>query len=601
MTQTPAAIRTVTPGNSGQSRAARRLSKPGRPRFPMFRVVWHQHGVALALVLMLFAIAAAALAYSEPRLRKIAGGVGPGYWNASLLQSSYGPRYPDLAIQAIPLLIALFVGVRLASREMENGTAAFAWTQGYSKTRWLLGKLAAAAAVLVPAAIALGLVFGWWYRVYVPAIGYFSMHAFALYAPALAGWTLAGLTLGMAAGAVTRREGRGIWLTIVGWILLHRTVTLGSPRTPAGVFWPLQLAQLAILVTASALFTGVTIWLVRGTPAVPGMPQLLRSVPWPRQQAPERLARKLAVGRPRLAIARAAWRQHRTGLLVALGVLGGFAIILLVTGLHIHAEPARLRPRFASFTGVYEPGAPTNGNLFPPLLLPFLIGAFLGATLTAQEFERRTATFAWAQGITRARWMTGKLIAVGLVLAPAAIAVGIVFQWWDQPYIAARIADPAFALYAPVFAGWMLVNFTTAAFLGAVTRSRSAAAVICLLCTLFTAGWNAVYLRPRYFPPAIAVNGPAPAGSVFLNWYVGTPDGRPLTGAAARRAWRALDNTSGWTNVERALGRFHAASIQAYQPVSRFWPFQTIETAGLLTIALLFGAATVWIVRRSDA
>ena len=32
-------------------------------------------------------------------------------------------------------------------------------------------------------------------QVYIPATGYFAMHAFALYAPSLAGWMLAGLTL----------------------------------------------------------------------------------------------------------------------------------------------------------------------------------------------------------------------------------------------------------------------------------------------------------------------------------------------------------------------------------------------------------------------
>jgi ABC-type transport system involved in multi-copper enzyme maturation permease subunit len=252
-------------------------AKPGRRRFLLFRVVWQQHGVGLALILVLFAIAAAALAYSEPRLRQAARSLGPGLWNTSLFQTSFGPRYPDLAMQAIPLLTALLVGVRLVSREKGEGTAEGTRTQGYGSARWLLGRLAAAAVVLVPAAVGLGLVFGWWYRVYVPAAGYFRMNAFALYPPALAGWTLAGLTLGMAAGAVTRREGRAKLLAIAGWIVLHATVTFGAAGTPASEFCPLQLAQLAILVTVSAVFTGAAIWRLRGAPAVPGAPHLLRT------------------------------------------------------------------------------------------------------------------------------------------------------------------------------------------------------------------------------------------------------------------------------------------------------------------------------------
>jgi ABC-type transport system involved in multi-copper enzyme maturation permease subunit len=596
MTQAPAAIDDVT---LGQSRVARLLSKPGRPRFPMLRVVWQQHGVALTLILMLFAIAGAALAYTEPFLRHVADEKGPRFWIASLLQNAYGPHYPNLAMQAGPLLIAMFVGVRLVSQELENGTAAFAWTQGYSSARWLLGKLAAAAAVLVPAAVALGLVFGWWYRAYVPFIGYFSMNAFALYAPALAGWTLTGLTLGMAAAAVTRREGRGMLLTIAGWILLHRAVTVGSPGMPASEFWPLQLAQFAILASVSALLTGFTVWLLRGAPAVPGMPRLLRRMPW--QMGRDRLAGKLAE-RPRLAIAWVAWRQHRTSLILAVAVLGVYAIILLVTGLHFHSEPARARLSFGIVPGgLYTPGS-TVGILVLPALLPFLIGAFAGAALTALDLERHTATFAWTQGITRARWVTSKLITAGLVLVIPAIGAGLLFQWWNQPFIAARLTEPAFDLYAPVFAGWMLVNFGAAALFGALVRSLAGAVISCLACTLFTAGCNATYLQFRYLPPAIAVNRPASGDSVLVSWYEGKPDGQPLTGQAAQRAEQVLGNTrGGWAKLAHALGRLHAASIQTYQPAGRFWPFQTIETAGLLTIALLLGAATVWIVHRRSA
>jgi hypothetical protein len=573
---------------------------PGRPRFPMFRVVWQQHGVALAVILMLFAIAAAALAYSEPRLRQLTHSWGPRFWIVYDFRNSYSAHYPDLAMQAIPLLIAMFIGVRLVSRELESGTAAFAWTQGYSSSRWLLGKLAAAAAVLVPAAAAFGLVFGWWFRVYVPEVGYFTMNAFALYAPALAGWTLAGLTLGMAAGALTRREGRGMVLTIAGWILLHRAVTLGSAGMPASDFWPIQGAQFVILVSVSALLTGVTVWLLRGAaPAVPGMPRLLRNMPW--QLGRDRLAGQLA-SQPRLAFVRPAWRRHRTSLLLAVGMLGLYAIILLVTGLHFHSEPARLRLSFGIVPGGLYPAGPAINVLLLPALLPFVIGAFAGAALTAPEFERHTATFAWTQGITRARWVTITMITAGLVLVIPAIGAGLIFQWWNEPFISARLTDPAFDLYAPVFAGWMLVNLAAAALAGALLRSLAGAVISCLACTLFTAGWNATYMRFRYLPPAIAVNKPASADSVLVNWYAGKPDGQPLTGQVARRAEQVLGNTrGGWSHIARALGRLHAASIQTYQPAGRFWPLQTIEATGLIVMALLLGAATVWIVQRRTA
>jgi hypothetical protein len=104
----------------------------------MLRVLWRQHGAALTVLLSLLAIAAGALIISGPRLREVASQLSAREWRDVIL-IGYGPRYPDLAMQAIPLLIALFLGVQLASRETETGTAAFAWTQGYSKNRWLIG------------------------------------------------------------------------------------------------------------------------------------------------------------------------------------------------------------------------------------------------------------------------------------------------------------------------------------------------------------------------------------------------------------------------------------------------------------------------------
>lgn len=543
-------------------RIASRLTGPRGRRLPMLRLVWRQHWVALSVLLTLSAVAVVALVLSGIYYR----GFGVHVWRTWAWQA-YGPKYPDLAMQAIPLMAALFVGVQLIARELDDGTAGFAWTQGYGKARWVLGKLAASAGVLVPAAGVLGLVFGWWYQLYVPAIGYFTMHAFALYAPALAGWTIAGLTLGMAAAALTQREGRAMWLTLAGWIVLHHFAIVGSPRTPPREFWPLQFAQLAILLAVSGLLTWGTIVLIQGAPAIPGMPRLLRALPRRFATDAHVLARQLA-SRRLMAMPRAAWRQHRAGLLVALGLLGIYVAALVITGLHIHAEPARLRPMYANLTGPYSPGGSTDASYLLPLLLPFLIGAFVGGSLTGPDLGQGTVRFAWAQGVTRTRWAAGKLAAVGFVLVAAAIAAGFVFQWWDQPYLGQRLADPWFGLYAPVYAGWMAVTLTVAAFLGALTRSRTGAAVICLIGTFIAAFANAQLLRNHYLPTAVAINRPAPPGSLLVDDYIN--GGPKLPNAIAYRAFLNFDSTVGWTGIERALRRYHATNVLIYQPASQF-------------------------------
>jgi hypothetical protein len=530
----------------------------------MLWLVCRQHSIALFVLVAFSAIAIGALIVSEGALTHILAQAPYGSWWREMGWTFYSPQYPDLAMQAIPLIAAMFVGVQLIARDLEDGTAAFAWTQGYGKARWVLAKLAAAAAVLVPMAVGLGLIFGWWHRLYVPATGYFTLHAFALYAPALAGWTIAGLTLGMAAAALTGREARAMWVTLASWIVLHHFAIVGSPRTPPGDFWRLQFAQLGILLGVSGLLTAGTIAAIQGAPAIPGMPRLLRAVPRRAGADVQVLARQL--GRRRsMAATRAAWRQHRTGLLVALCVLAIYAATLVITGMKIHAEPPRLRPQYATLTGVNALVGPADASYLQALLLPFLIGAFVGGSLTGPDLDRGIVGFAWAQGVSRARWAAGQLVAAGAVLVTAAVAAGLVFQWWVEPYDAQRLADPWFALYAPVYAGWMAVALTGAPCLGVLTRSRTAAAILCLIGTLVAAGGNA-WLRAHYLPTAVAINRPAPPGSLVVN-----------------------------------LNEVHGTRFLIYEPASQFWQLQAIESAGLFALALLFGASAVWLVRRKEA
>jgi hypothetical protein len=441
-------------------------------------------------------------------------------------------------------------------------------------------------------------VFGWWYRLYAPATGYFTMHAFALYAPALAGWTVLGLSLGMALAALARSGGRAMALTLAGWIVLHHYAIVGSPHSKPGQFWQLQFIQLGILLAIAGLLIAGLIVLIEGTPAVPGMPRLLRAVPARAASHEQTLARQLR-GRRIMAVPRAAWRQHRTGLLIALAALGIYGVILVITGLHIHAESAGLRPSYASLTVLYLPGQPTDGNYLLALPLPFVIGAFLGASLTGPDVERGTVRFAWAQGVTRARWTAGKIAAIGCVLVAAAIAVGLVFQWWDEPYLADRLADPWFGLYAPVYAGWMAVTLTAAAMVGALARTRTFAAVACLVAALVAAAANAAFLRDRYLPTAVAINRPAPAGSLLVNYYVRHAGALPS--AIYGRILQNFDKPAAWSGITADLTRHRVTAVLVYHPASQFWQLQAIEAAGLFGLALLFGAAAVWVVRRQES
>ena len=49
----------------------------------------------------------------------------------------------------------------------------------------------------------------------------------------------------------------------------------------------------------------------------------------------------------------------------------------------------------------------------------------------------------------------------------------------------------------------------------------------------------------------------------------------------------------------RALARLQAI-VWVYQPASRFWALQALESAGLLVIAVAFALATIWIISRRE-
>jgi hypothetical protein len=77
--------------------------------------------------------------------------------------------------------------------------------------------------------------------------------------------------------------------------------------------------------------------------------------------------------------------------------------------------------------------------------------------------------------------------------------------------------------------------------------------------------------------------------------------GQGLPDSVAQRAFQNFDSTAGWTSIiGPALTRHHATSVLIYQPASQFWQLQAMESAGLLAIALLFGFAAVWVVRRQE-
>ena len=134
------------------------------------------------------------------------------------------------------------------------------------------------------------------------------------------------------------------------------------------------------------------------------------------------------------------WRQHRTALIGVVALTGALALCLLIVGLQLHhayaaaiachpANSAACTATVAHFNGIGN--FLTNGLLF--LVVPPLIGAFVGAPLLAREFEAGTFRYAWSQGFGRWRWTLAKLVALGVVVAVASGTLSVLASWYYRP------------------------------------------------------------------------------------------------------------------------------------------------------------------------
>ena len=185
----------------------------------MARVTWLQHRSALIALLALYVGCAIAIVIGEQ-------GTHSGYASyvangcvAHLANPSCGTIADTfagtldafsalvIALNVLPVIVGLFVGAPLLSREFESGTFRFTWTQGVGRTRFVLTTLAILAAFVAAAAVVLGLLLGTWAHPF-EVIGDESQWQSGLFATTwfmLAAWSLFALAAGVLIGAVIKR------------------------------------------------------------------------------------------------------------------------------------------------------------------------------------------------------------------------------------------------------------------------------------------------------------------------------------------------------------------------------------------------------------
>lgn len=294
------------------------------------------------------------------------------------------------------------------------------------------------------------------------------------------------------------------------------------------------------------------------------------------------------------------WRQQRTESLIAAALLALVAAILVPTGIEMVHQYSRdglshclgLAPSqvcqeaVSSFDQRFDKYTSLVGWFN---LVPGLFGVALAAPFVL-ELERGTHRLAWTQSITRRRWVISKL---GLALGSTLLAAGIltaILVWWRAPLVRldGRMDNGAFDSQGTVILGYALFALGLALAIGAVWRRAIPAVMVAyvgyFVARIFVDNWA----RQRLLTPE------------KLSWAAGRPDPPAL-----RHAWTISETLhiagrasigecvrKGATNVKQCFAMSGGHVQAVFQPASRFWELQGVETAlfGGVGLALILFA-----------
>jgi hypothetical protein len=160
------------------------------------------------------------------------------YFAGSLIRSPYNVLWllSTGVILLAPAVIGLFWGAPLIARELETGTAALAWNQSVTRTRWLAVKLTIGGLAAMALTEALSLMQTWWAAPISQAaadgasIGFaqsrFSQLNFASHGITPLGYAAFAFALGVTAGALIRRTIPAMALTLAIFAALQVAMPL---------------------------------------------------------------------------------------------------------------------------------------------------------------------------------------------------------------------------------------------------------------------------------------------------------------------------------------------------------------------------------------
>ncbi len=215
----------TTPGQPSQGKGLRPV-----PWRRMAWVTWRQHRLAVAGVAAFLGVLAVYLVIEGLPIRHAYAAVTACHPAGSAVcqnlandfnTGGYVFRAGIVAalLQVVAALIGAFAGAPVLARELETGTFKYAWTQGFGRRRWAVGKLVPLAIAVAAVAAAFSVMFSWYYQPFFAAGDQspLSSTVFDLRGVAFAAWTLTAFAIGAVTGLLIRRVVPAMAATLAAW------------------------------------------------------------------------------------------------------------------------------------------------------------------------------------------------------------------------------------------------------------------------------------------------------------------------------------------------------------------------------------------------
>jgi hypothetical protein len=238
--------------------------------------------------------------------------------------------------------------------------------------------------------------------------------------------------------------------------------------------------------------------------------------------------------------------------------------------------------------------------------VPLLMGLFWGVVAIGRELDTGTHQLVWMQSVRQRDWLRGK---ISLLLVAAALwgaAVSAIVTWWSGTLNALngnRFDPGKFDVQNLMPVAYALFGVALGLAAGALIRRVLPALAITVVAFVAARLIISTYVRP-YYETAKTLVQPVfshraiPSGS----WLISTDtllNGKSFSGPIRLPA--ECFTTSSRQISDACLARHGFSSIVKFQPASRYWTFQWIESGIFIALAAILVAVAVIAVRRRDA